>query len=154
MKTLSRPEDLQALRQRLLSLCAEDERQWGKMTAADMLVHLRQSFRAIMAEIDIVTPPMPKPAPLPGPVLKWIALRLPLRWPTTIKTPPPFEVGSSWMDLAAFDQDRESAIAAMERFALGQWTVSRHPMFGRISFGDWVRWGWLHVDHHLRQFGR
>ena len=29
----------------------------------------------------------------------------------------------------------------------------RHPTFGRMSEGAWLRWGYLHVDHHLRQFG-
>jgi hypothetical protein len=27
-------------------------------------------------------------------------------------------------------------------------------MFGAMTRGDWLRWGWLHMDHHLRQFGR
>jgi hypothetical protein len=28
-----------------------------------------------------------------------------------------------------------------------------HPYFGRMSHADWLRWGYLHLDHHLRQFG-
>jgi hypothetical protein len=28
-----------------------------------------------------------------------------------------------------------------------------HPIFGAMSAGDWLRWGYLHMDHHLRQFG-
>jgi hypothetical protein len=28
-----------------------------------------------------------------------------------------------------------------------------HPIFGRMSEAAWLRWGWLHADHHLRQFG-
>jgi hypothetical protein len=27
-------------------------------------------------------------------------------------------------------------------------------MFGPMSERDWMRWGYLHADHHLRQFGR
>ena len=30
---------------------------------------------------------------------------------------------------------------------------SPHPIFGRMSDGDWLRWGYLHMEHHLRQFG-
>jgi len=26
-------------------------------------------------------------------------------------------------------------------------------MFGRLSDAAWLRWGYLHMDHHLRQFG-
>ena len=28
-----------------------------------------------------------------------------------------------------------------------------HPIFGRMSDAEWLRWGYLHMDHHLRQFG-
>ena len=28
------------------------------------------------------------------------------------------------------------------------------PMFGHMSEKDWMQWGYLHADHHLRQFGR
>jgi hypothetical protein len=28
-----------------------------------------------------------------------------------------------------------------------------HPIFGALSARDWLRWGYLHADHHLRQFG-
>jgi len=29
-----------------------------------------------------------------------------------------------------------------------------HPIFGAMKPWDWMRWGYLHADHHLRQFGR
>jgi hypothetical protein len=28
-----------------------------------------------------------------------------------------------------------------------------HAIFGSMSEADWMRWGYLHMDHHLRQFG-
>lgn len=28
-----------------------------------------------------------------------------------------------------------------------------HPIFGRLSRAAWLRWAYLHMDHHLRQFG-
>ena len=28
-----------------------------------------------------------------------------------------------------------------------------HPVFGPMTRGAWLRWGYLHTDHHLRQFG-
>ncbi len=28
-----------------------------------------------------------------------------------------------------------------------------HPVFGELSEWEWMRWGYLHADHHLRQFG-
>jgi len=29
-----------------------------------------------------------------------------------------------------------------------------HPIFGQMTRAEWLRWGYLHTDHHLRQFGR
>jgi Protein of unknown function (DUF1569) len=42
----------------------------------------------------------------------------------------------------------------MERFAQPS-AAERpaHPIFGRMTEEEWMRWGYLHVDHHLRQFG-
>jgi hypothetical protein len=28
-----------------------------------------------------------------------------------------------------------------------------HPHFGRMSDAEWMRLAYLHMDHHLRQFG-
>jgi len=28
-----------------------------------------------------------------------------------------------------------------------------HPILGGMSDAAWLRWGYLHMDHHLRQFG-
>jgi hypothetical protein len=44
--------------------------------------------------------------------------------------------------------------ALMEQFAAKQEReLQPHPMFGRMTTVQWQRWGWLHMDHHLRQFG-
>jgi hypothetical protein len=53
-----------------------------------------------------------------------------------------------------FEQDRALLIDRMERFSTG--TAFRgqvHPFFGFMSDFEWLRWGYLHADHHLRQFG-
>ena len=43
----------------------------------------------------------------------------------------------------------------MERFAVQRSSpFPRHPLFGRMTNGEWGRWGYRHVDHHLRQFGQ
>jgi len=31
--------------------------------------------------------------------------------------------------------------------------AATHPLFGPMNYEDWMRWGYLHADHHLRQFG-
>jgi hypothetical protein len=37
--------------------------------------------------------------------------------------------------------------------APGRRLMLPHPVFGAMSDSAWRRWGYLHTDHHLRQFG-
>ena len=43
--------------------------------------------------------------------------------------------------------------ALMENFTHAAIRSRRHPLWGRMSEWEWGRWGYLHTDHHLRQFG-
>jgi len=88
-------------------------------------------------------------------VLKMISLRAPMKWPHGVPTVPEAVVGKGGTLPSVFERDRESLIATMNRFcdALPNPCV-RHAFFGEMSAGDWMRWGYLHCDHHLRQFGR
>ena len=58
------------------------------------------------------------------------------------------------MQVETFEHDRETALAALERFCLPDQVRIDHPMMGHMSKWEWMRWGFLHTDHHLRQFGR
>jgi hypothetical protein len=54
-----------------------------------------------------------------------------------------------------FDADMAEVEALLLRVTTESPTLSgrRHPIFGRMSAAAWLRWGYLHTDHHLRQFG-
>ena len=54
-----------------------------------------------------------------------------------------------------FAQDKATLAAAIDRFARKPRTFefSRHPFFGDLTEWEWMRWGYLHADHHFRQFG-
>ena len=55
----------------------------------------------------------------------------------------------------AFDSDVAQLEALMEQFTTPDVSALRgpHPTMGRLSDAAWLRWGYLHMDHHLRQFG-
>ena len=55
----------------------------------------------------------------------------------------------------AFLEDRAALAAAIEQFARQPRTAqfSRRPIFGELTEWEWMRWGYLHADHHFRQFG-
>ena len=88
-------------------------------------------------------------------VIKWIALYGPGRWPRGITTVPELDqVGGGGTKPAAFADDIAQLIAVMDAAAADPrfFDARPHPIFGPLSRAAWLRWGYLHVDHHLRQF--
>jgi hypothetical protein len=87
--------------------------------------------------------------------LKWIVLYAPLRWPAGILTSPEIDQqggGTRPVHFASDVAELESLLAAMStRREVFEWP--RHPVFDRMSRAEWLRWAYLHADHHLRQFG-
>jgi hypothetical protein len=88
-------------------------------------------------------------------VMKWAALWLPLPWPQGTKTMPELDQQVGGTPPGDFEADRQELISRTEAFAgkPAYLATARHPFFGRISDEEWLRWGYLHMDHHLRQFG-
>jgi hypothetical protein len=88
-------------------------------------------------------------------LVKWIALYLPLPWPAGILTRPEIDqqcAGTRPVDFAADVAELELLLASITTREQGfEWPA--HPIFGRMSEAAWLRWAYLHTDHHLRQFG-
>ena len=150
-QTLANLNDQAQLLGRLRQLRPDSPRQWGRMTPHEALCHLSDSFLAVSGERDVSH----VDTLLTRTLVKWVALHGPGKWPRGIKTRPevdPQVAGSRPVD---FVRDRERVERLMEQFARPDqdFAALRHPIFGPMSRADWWRWGWLHVDHHLRQFG-
>jgi hypothetical protein len=139
------------LLERLRRLRADSPRQWGTMTPNEALCHLSDSFLAVSGRrnASLVDNLFTRT------LLKWIALHGPGRWPHGVKTRPEVDPKLGGTKPAGFARDLERLEQLIEQFAAPDHDFAsfRHPAFGRMSRDDWWRWGWLHVDHHLRQFG-
>ncbi len=87
-------------------------------------------------------------------MIRFLALTLPLRWPKSVPTLPEVDQERGGTPPGEFRADVERLLAAMDDFIerLDEKSME-HPAFGRLSRGEWGRWGFRHVDHHLRQFG-
>lgn len=152
MRSLLHAQDLQELERRLESVEPGDPRLWGEMSVEQMLRHVSGAFRVGMGEIAVEGPVPPQP--FPPRILKFLALRLPRPWPQGLQTVSELKVGAPAMEAAAFDEERQEVIRQMRRFVQREQRRVDHAMFGPMSYADWMRWGYLHTDHHLRQFGR
>ena len=152
MKTLANRGDRDEVIARLGQVSAASERRWGQMTAAQMICHLADSYRVALGEKKAGSL---KPGWLQRTVVKRIALYMPMHWPQGVPTMPEVKQGVGGTNPADFEADRADLIALVKRFPANREACEStpHPLFGKMSYNHWMRWGYLHADHHLRQFG-
>ncbi|MFL5335989.1 MAG: DUF1569 domain-containing protein, partial [Geminicoccaceae bacterium] len=88
-------------------------------------------------------------------VVKAVALYAPMRWPPGLQTVKELDQRTAGTAPSEFDADRALLATMLQTFVPhadgAPWPP--HPIFGRMSERAWLRWAYLHVDHHLRQFG-
>lgn len=152
MKTLAREQDRAEVLGRLKAVRPDSPRRWGRMSAHQMVCHLSDAFLMGLGEKTVSDATGLRQRT----VIKWIALYMPLPWPLgRIRTRPEIdqEVGGTTpgdfaADVARLEGLVEAVTAQPRSF---EWPP--HPIFGRMSEAAWLRWGYLHMDHHLRQFG-
>ncbi len=151
MKSLANSEDRSDLLVRVTSLRADSQRRWGKMSAHQMLCHLNDAFLICMGERQV----SPATGIFQRTVIKFGALYAPIKWPKGFPTRPEMEQGVGGTAPIEFETDRSTLIKTMERFWSPECDRTRnpHPVFGDLRDREWLRWGYLHVDHHFRQFG-
>jgi hypothetical protein len=151
MKTLARPHDKAEVLQRLRAVRPESVARWGRMSAHQMVCHLSDGFRMATGQKSV----SPAAGLLHRTVVKWIVLYVPLPWPAGIRTSPEIDQalgGTGPFDYAADVEGLEALVELVTTRARSvDW--QGHPLFGRLSEAAWLRWGYLHMDHHLRQFG-
>jgi len=151
MRTLESTADRQSIETRFATLTPADQRRWGKMSAHEMICHLKDSYQLAIGEKTASS----ATGFLQRTLVKWLALNTPLPWPKGLPTRPEMEQQVGGTPPAEFDADRRSLLAVLDRFCGNRMDVSiPHPIFGRLTRAEWLRWGYLHADHHLRQFGR
>ncbi len=152
MRTLAREPDMAEILRRLRALRQDSARRWGRMSAHQMVCHLSDGCRLLTGDR---TSPLAA-TPLPRIMMRWIALYVPVRWPAGILTTAELDQYAGGTRPADFDAD----VAELEQLLREVVTVRSdrldghlHPVFGRMSASAWLRWAYLHADHHLRQFG-
>ena len=151
MKTLAREGDKAEIVRRLRTLRPDSVRRWGRMSVHQMVCHLADALRMANGEKSTKL----NAGFVQRTAVKWAALYMPFPWPPGIPSSP--EIASEFggtkpIDFAA---DLAEVEALLERMTAARTVVARlpHPLFGPMSEAEWLRWGYRHLDHHLRQFG-
>lgn len=137
---------------RIQSVRPEAARRWGRMTAPQMVCHLSDCFLGVMGDRPLANQRgfswwrLTKP----------FALHVPMHWPKGVPTRPEIDQQRGGTPPAEFGADVNHLGSLIERFTEKPraFEFHPHPLFGVMSEMEWMRWGYLHCDHHLRQFGR
>jgi hypothetical protein len=151
MKTLANPRNKAEIVTRVQAIQPSSTRHWGRMSVDQMICHLCDSFRGVMGEKVL----SPAPRSFASGFVKWFALNVPLRWPHGVQTRPEMDQLIGGTKPADFERDRDNLLLLLDRFTMKNrdFRWQPHPMFGELTDDEWMRWGYVHMDHHLRQFG-
>ena len=151
MKSLADPVCQREIATRIARLTPDDQRLWGKMSVHQMICHATEAYRIPLGDKQA----RPGKLRIPPAIVKFAALRIPTRWPHGFPSPAEIAQDRHGKAPVEFEQDRAALLAALQDFCtrLAE-PAPPHPYFGPMSAADWNRWGYLHADHHLRQFAR
>jgi hypothetical protein len=152
MRTLAREHDTAEILRRLRALRYDSHRRWGRMSAHQMVCHLSDGCRLVTGGRTTQL----AASPLPRSLVRWLALYAPVRWPAGILTTPDLDQDADGTRPAEFAADVAELARLLREIATdrrGHLAGHLHPLFGRMSEPAWLRWAYLHADHHLRQFG-
>lgn len=147
---LSSPDVIEILN-RLDRIDPKSPARWGRMNAGQMVCHLNDSFALAMGD---------RPQPLVSTfvmrqIIKPIALWGPMTWPKNSTTIPGVDQFAGGTPPTTFDADQANLRTMIQRFVEDPPTFQFgiHPLFHEMTRKEWMRWGYLHCDHHFRQFG-
>lgn len=148
MEDLFDPASAEQLRQRIQSVTATSQRQWGKMSAAQMMEHCARGVEMATGDSKL---PRVFVGRLLGGLVKPMAFKdgEPMR--RNSPTAPSLIVKES-PDLEAA---RARLLASFDRFVAGGeagCTSHPHAFFGSLTPLEWSKIMYKHLDHHLRQF--
>lgn len=141
--------DNAALLARIQQLGPDSSRQWGKMTAGQMVVHCTDQLRVSRGEKAVTS------TRIPGflkPLVKWLLISRLKAFKPGMRTLKELDAEAEMTPPTTFEADRAHLLGLLELDKYGQKGVE-HPIFGHLTAQEFGEVTWKHLDHHLRQFG-
>lgn len=149
-KNLSDQAAANEICERAIQLNAGSGAKWGKMDAAEMLHHCNNVLTATLANTGINN----KKSTLRQILVRNVFLHVLPRFPRGAKAPARFDVKRNQVTDLDFLTEKENFIQLIKSYAAHTASLqSFHPVFGNLNDKQWGVLTWMHMDHHLRQFG-
>jgi hypothetical protein len=151
MKNLLKENDRNDIIQRIERISSEDKRLWGKMNVNEMLCHASDQVRLGLGEIK----PFFRGNTFHTSFLKNLIL---LGMPAPkgkIETYKELKQGDGGTPPTDFENDRKLLLQNIEKFISKENKNENviHPNFGKMNYNQWGRLIYIHLNHHLLQFG-
>ena len=131
---------------RINKLTPESQAVWGKMNVGQMLKHTNEAIIVAFGENTVKVNFLMK---FLGKMLKNKVFN------SEFKKNSPTAKEFIFTNKYDFEDSRNELIKNFSRFAEGHQSIkiTNHPFWGKMTYEDWDKLMWKHVDHHLRQFG-
>jgi hypothetical protein len=148
MQSLFEPAARENVHTRLGKVRPDSQKQWGKMSPAQMLAHCANA-------LEVAAGDRPRKQALIGKILApFVRKKVLGEEPFSRNSPtdPTFVI----RDERDFDAEKSRLVAVIDRFCdrgpdhAGRQT---HSFLGRLSGEEWGVMMYKHLDHHFRQFG-
>ena len=152
MKNILNKNVLKEIIERVEKVTDNDARLWGKMNSHEMLCHAADQIRLATGE---------KVSAFRGnkatrTILKRLIL---LGMPAPkgkVETTKELKQGAGGTKPTTFLEDQKTLISLLKDFVdnFEEGELIEHPAFGNMNKKEWGRLAYIHVNYHLKQFGR
>jgi len=150
MKNILDSTTKKEIENRINSLNENSHRQWGKMSANEMVCHCSDQIKMAVGDM---------PTKFVGNffsntfVKHLILLGMPAP-KGKVETVPELKQGVGGTRPTNFDQDKKELLGLVNNFQniIKQKPNQVHPAFGKMNSKQWARLCYIHLDHHLKQF--
>jgi hypothetical protein len=146
MKSIYNPTDNSELVQRINQLNLNSKAQWGKMSVDQMLKHTNAASEVAFGKQELKINFLMK---LVGKLMKNKVFN------SEFKKNSPTAPEFIFKDSYDFETSKNELIKNVQLLQDGHTTIKvmNHPFWGKMTYEDWDKLMYKHLDHHLRQFG-
>jgi hypothetical protein len=149
-KHLMQDSTKKELTERIHKLHPKSDRKWGKMNVNQMLLHNTEGLKISYGDKKVT---MKHPGWLMSKVMRYFILNTDAPMPKgKAITFPEINMVELGIDPKDFEEVKKSLIEEVAKYPAKP-TLPVHAMFGKFKNEHWARLNYLHLDHHLKQFG-
>lgn len=148
-KAIFDPASAEQMIHRVRKITSDSPRQWGKMSAQQMLCHCTDQLRMAFGEIKVADTSNFMSRSL----VKFLVLNVITIPKDKVKTLTELDQLTAGTSPTGFEEDRKTLCHYIQRMATSKDDLTPHGFFGYLTREQWQRLAWSHLDHHLRQFG-